>query len=41
MRQAVIEAIEAVAPGCVGAKLLPERPLRDQIELDSLDWLAC
>ena len=39
LRQDVLAAIAAAAPGCDVARLAPDRPLREQVELDSLDGL--
>jgi acyl carrier protein len=38
-RSALLEAICAIAPETDPAAVLPDRPLRDQIDLDSFDWL--
>lgn len=38
-RTAVLAAIAAIAPGTDLQELAPDRPLRDQIELDSIDWV--
>lgn len=39
LRDEVLAAIAAAAPECDLARLAPDRPLREQLELDSLDWL--
>lgn len=39
IRATVREAIETVAPEVAEVPLLPARPLRDQVDLDSMDWL--
>ena len=39
IRAGVIAAIKAVAPETDGDKLAPARRLRDQVDLDSMDWL--
>lgn len=39
LRDEVLAAIAAAVPGCDVARLAPDRPLREQVELDSLDWL--
>jgi acyl carrier protein len=39
VRAGVIAAIQAVAPEVDAAKLAPARRLRDQVDLDSMDWL--
>jgi ribosomal protein S18 acetylase RimI-like enzyme len=39
VRHAVLEAIAAIAPETDLAQLRDDRPLRTQIELDSMDWL--
>lgn len=39
VRAAVLAAIAAIAPETDAQALAPDRPLRDQIELDSIDWL--
>jgi acyl carrier protein len=35
----VVEQLLAVAPELEPATLRPERPLRQQVDLDSMDWL--
>ena len=35
----MIAAIQAVAPELDEAELQPDRPLRNQVDLDSMDWL--
>jgi len=39
IRAGVIEAIEAIAPEVEEGELLADRPLREQVDLDSMDWL--
>lgn len=39
IRKAVQATIEAVAPGTDVQRLRPDRPLREQVALDSMDWL--
>jgi len=39
-RQALLRALQSVAPEADVATLAPDRPLRDQIDLDSMDWLS-
>lgn len=39
IRNAVTAAIASVAPECAGKSLQPDRLLREQVDLDSLDWL--
>lgn len=39
IRENVGSAIEAVAPGTDLQRIEPNRPLREQVDLDSLDWL--
>lgn len=39
VRAAVIEVLKSIAPELEEAGLRPDRPLRDQIDLDSMDWL--
>lgn len=39
IRQAVLETLAAIAPETDPLQIRPDRPLRPQIELDSLDWL--
>jgi len=39
IRAAVIGVLKSIAPELEEAELAPERPLRDQIDLDSMDWL--
>ena len=39
IRAAVIGVLKSIAPELEEAALDPERPLRDQIDLDSMDWL--
>ena len=39
IKSRVIEIIKSVAPEIEEAELRADRPLRDQIDLDSMDWL--
>ena len=39
VRAGVLEAIREVAPEVDPARLVDDRPLRRQVELDSMDWL--
>ena len=39
VRAAVIRVLKSIAPELEEAELAPDRPLRDQIDLDSMDWL--
>ena len=39
LRDGVIAALQAVAPEVEPDELRPDRPLRDQVDLDSMDWL--
>ena len=39
IRATVIGVLKSIAPELEEAELAPERPLRDQIDLDSMDWL--
>lgn len=39
IEQAVLECLRAVAPDADPASLAPDRPYRDQIEFDSVDFL--
>jgi acyl carrier protein len=39
VRAAVIGVLKQIAPELEVAELAPDRPLRDQIDLDSMDWL--
>ena len=39
LRDEVLAAIATAVPGCDVARLAPDRPLREQVDLDSLDWL--
>ena len=39
IRAAVIGVLKSIAPELEEAELRPDRPLRDQIDLDSMDWL--
>jgi ribosomal protein S18 acetylase RimI-like enzyme len=38
-RRALLDALAAIAPEADLAALAPDRPLREQLELDSLDWV--
>lgn len=39
VRRALLSALAAIAPESAIVPLLPQRPLREQVELDSLDWV--
>jgi acyl carrier protein len=39
LRQAVIDILRRIAPEVPPSGPEPARPLRDQIDLDSMDWL--
>lgn len=39
IRKVVLSALASVAPEVDGASLSPSAPLRDQVDLDSFDWL--
>jgi acyl carrier protein len=39
LRQAVFATLRRIAPEVAPAELAPDRPLRDQVDLDSIDWL--
>ena len=39
IRAEVLEILSALAPGMKLARIIPEKPLRAQIDLDSMDWL--
>lgn len=39
IRGTVLAAIASIAPECDPAALQSDRPLREQVDLDSLDWL--
>lgn len=39
LRAAVFEVLCRVAPEIAPDELAPARPLRDQVDLDSMDWL--
>jgi acyl carrier protein/GNAT superfamily N-acetyltransferase len=39
VRQRVLDTLQRIAPNLALAELNPGAPLRDQIELDSIDWL--
>lgn len=38
-RKVVSDTIVSIAPNVDGRLIDPERPLREQIDLDSMDWL--
>ncbi|AMO38853.1 acyl carrier protein [Thauera humireducens] len=35
----LIETLQSIAPEVDGSGLRPDRPLRQQVDLDSMDWL--
>lgn len=39
IRAGVVAAIKAIAPEVEEGELVADRPLRDQVDLDSMDWL--
>jgi acyl carrier protein len=39
IRSGIVAAIQAVAPEVEEGELRADRPLRDQVDLDSMDWL--
>lgn len=39
MLQTVVTLLRAIAPEVEADTLVPERPLRQQVDLDSMDWL--
>ena len=39
IRQTVFDALAAIAPEVEPATIEPGKPLRDQVDLDSMDWL--
>jgi acyl carrier protein len=39
LRQTVFATLRRIAPEVAPAELAPDRPLRDQVDLDSIDWL--
>ena len=39
LRSAVLETLQRIAPEISPDELVPGRPLRDQVDLDSMDWL--
>ena len=39
LKQTVIAVLRRTAPEVSAAELDPARPLRDQVDLDSIDWL--
>lgn len=39
IRSGVLASICRIAPEVEPDELLPDRPLRDQVDLDSMDWL--
>jgi acyl carrier protein len=39
IRAVVVAALKAIAPEVEENALAPDRPLRDQVDLDSMDWL--
>lgn len=39
LEKIVLELLYAIAPELEGDTLAPERPLRQQVDLDSMDWL--
>ena len=39
LRQAVLDTLRRIAPELSPGALQPAKPLRDQVDLDSMDWL--
>lgn len=39
IRKTVLEELKRIAPEVEEGELRSERPLRDQVDLDSMDWL--
>lgn len=39
LRAAVIDTLRVIAPEMEGGELRDDRPLREQVDLDSMDWL--
>lgn len=39
IRRAVFETLRGIAPEVEPADLVADKPLRDQVDLDSMDWL--
>ena len=39
LRNTVVATLKSIAPELDPADLAPGRPLRDQVDLDSMDWL--
>lgn len=39
MRKVVLETLASIAPDVDGRRIQPDRPLREQVELDSMDWI--
>ena len=39
LRAAVIATLKTIAPEVEEGDLRPDRPLRNQVDLDSMDWL--
>ena len=39
IRSTVFQTLKTIAPELEESDLQPDRPLRDQVDLDSMDWL--
>jgi acyl carrier protein len=39
IRTAVLACLKTIAPELAEDEIRPDRPLRDQVDLDSMDWL--
>ncbi|QLL10736.1 acyl carrier protein [Pseudomonas chlororaphis] len=39
IRNEVLSALKSIAPEFEAGQLLPDRPLREEVDLDSMDWL--
>jgi len=40
LRRTILATLHRIAPEVEPEELLPARPLRDQVDLDSMDWLS-
>jgi len=41
IRAVVLQVLKDIAPGIEESELQSDRPLRPQVNLDSMDWLNC
>ena len=39
LRQAILDTLQRIAPEVSPQEISPAQPLRDQVDLDSMDWL--